>query len=752
MSSLRNLLTVSAFALLTPLLPSHGDLVWFDGSRSVGEPPGKLLSDNGGYWGECVLTGVEYTCSPEPDNPPDRWRDQPERYGRRLLDGRPHGNWWTPIGVSGPLATTFDFRRSCTFAEVDVDTRCNRVALKVETADTAEGPWTTVLERARDDCPDQAFHRLALPQPTTGRYLRLTVDAGGLTYVDEVLIWGDAQVSTETPEIYKSVTAPPIASEISSMSIPGIEKTAFSDAVFWEWQRRLGSLARQRGVWSQVPIWDSITDRPLLPKVEEICREVRLTMARNETECLALALTNTSWEKPWEAEVTLSPFRPEGSVSGEAQAVVGELRVAGAIASRYYGVNIGPLFSADNLLPPGLMRRYLTNGPGIADFPHLTLSRAGSAVLWISVSARDARPGRYVARMTCTGGPSVLLRVEVVDVTLPRPRVWLQTWSGATGQFPFVHEGRDRREVAYKTSLGVTVWNGWPEPGSQAALAHESGRTFFHIWGIGDYGHRLYGGGIDPDRLTAEDAANIAKMIHDHVAKARSLGLSYDDWYVELTDEPGKGNSAAYGALCRLIRQADPRVRIYCNPSFWVGNGCLPDEDVYTSLSPWYNECVDVSSPIYLLLYERPKCMTLFGAPRLVRAFYNVCTQSAKSERAAQVQIYRRMAWEAFSYGWNGWGFYSYYAPRGNPWNDFDAEWYTGEDLPDYQMVYPGPYGPVPTRQSEDVREGWEDYCLLTLLQEQGQETVVKTLLADFAAGGDPAELRARALRAAADR
>lgn len=750
MSVEKSHLLLALGALFLGTLACQADLLWFDGSRSAGGPPGKLLSDNDGYWGDCVLTGVEYTCSPEPDNPPDRWRDQPERYGRRLLDGRPHGNWWTPIGASGPLTITFDFKRQCTFSEVDVDSRSNRVALKVEVAGSTESPWSTVAERSRDDCPDRSFHRLTLPEPAVGRYLRLTVDAGGLTYVDEVLVWGDAEVSTETPESYKPITPAPVASEISAMSIPGVEKTAFSDAVFWEWQRNLGPLARQRGVWSQVPTWDSITDRPLLPKPGDICREVRLTMARNETECVALALTNTSWEKPWETRVGLSPFRAEGDSAGEASGLVGELRVAGAIGSRYYGVNVGPLFSADNLLPPGLMRRYLTNAPGIERFPDLHLSRAGSAVLWVAVSTRDARPGRYLARLTCTGAPSVLVRVEVCDVTLPRPRVWLQTWSGVTGQFPFVRDDRHRREVAYKASLGTTVWNGWPEAGSLAALAHEPGRTFFHIWGIGDYGHRLYGGGIDAAKLTAEDADKIAAMIGGHVAKANSLGLSYDDWYVELTDEPGKGNAAAFGALCRLIRQADPRVRIYCNPSFWVGNGCLPDEDVYESLSPWYNECIDVSSPIYLLLYERPRSMTLFGAPRLVRAFYNVCTQSAKSERAAQVQIYRRMAWEAFGYGWNGWGFYSYYAPRGNPWNDFDAEWYTGEDLPDYQMVYPGPYGPVPTRQSEDVREGWEDYCLLTLLRQQGKEAEVKTLLADFAAGGDPAELRLRALRAAA--
>jgi hypothetical protein len=745
------LLVAALYCLLLPWAPCHADLIWFDGSESEGGPPGKLLSDNEGYWGDSVLTGVEYTCVPEPNNPPDRWRDTPDRYGRRLLDGRPHGNWWTPIGTTGPLAVTFDFKRACAFTEVDLDTRCNRVAVTVETADSAGGPWTAVLERPREDCPDQPFHRLPLARPASGRYLRLTVEAEGVTYLEEVLAWGDAEVSDDTPEAYRPVTPPPLASEIAFTSIPGIEKTTFPDAAFWGWQRQAGPAARQRAVWSEVSTWDSITDKPLLPALADIRREVRLTTARNETECVALALTNTSWERPWETEVALSPFRPAGATAGDTPELVGGVRVAGAIGSRNYGVNLGPLFAADNLLPPGLMRRYLTNGAGIEGFPRLTLSRAGSAVLWVSVTSQGAPPGQYVARLTCSGGPSVLLRVEVLDVTLPRPRVWLQTWSGTTSQFPFTHDDRDRREVAYKASLGATVWSGWPEPGSVPALAREPGRSFFHIWGIGDYGHRLYGGSIDPAKLTAEDEASIAEMIRGHVAKAESLGLSYDDWYVELTDEPGKGNSPAFGALCRLIRQADPKVRIYCNPSFWVGNGVLGDGDVYEALGPWYNDCVDISSPIYLLLRDRPQCMTLFGAERLVRGFYDVCTQSAKSERAAQVEHYRRLAWDAYGYGWNGWGFYSYYAPRGNPWSDFDAEWYTGEDMPDYQMVYPGPHGPVPTRQSEAVREGWEDYCLLTLLRSQGGEAEVQALLADYAAGKAPAELRQRALRAAAE-
>lgn len=740
---------VLCLAVLVVSSAAWADLRWFDGSTSPGDPPGKLLSDNPGYWGDSILTGVDYTYETPPDNPPDIWREDASRFGRRLLDGHPVGNWWTPAGVNGkPLVAVFDFKRPCRFAEVDVNTRCGAVALTIECADDPAGPWRAAFSRPLADCPAREFHRLPLSDRPAGRYLRLSVEAPGISWVDEVLVWGDADVTTALPEAYNPVVPTPIVTGVAFSSIPGIEKTSFADAQYWEWQRTLTPGERgQAAVWSQVPTWDSVTDKPLLPA--RTVREVELALAANETECMALALTNTSCEQPAKLRVRLGEFRDR---QGKPASVEGSLRVAGAIGSRYYGVNIGPLFEADNLLPAGLMQRYLTNGTAIAGFPEITLSPAGSAVLWLSVTSSGARPGVYSATLSAGAGQVLRVRARVLPVTLPRPRVWLQTWSGTTSQFPFVDAGRPEREVTYKQSLGATVWGGFPEPGSDGELARKLGTAQFQVWGIGDYGHKLYCGQIKPDALTVDDEKAITDIVHGHVARAAELGLTFDDWYVELTDEPGRGNSAAFGALAALVRKADPRVRIYCNPSFWEGNGCLPDEPVYESLSPWYRELIDVSCPIYLLLKDRPRCAPLFAHPRSVNASYDVCTQSAKGETSALVERYRRMAWDAFARGCNGWGFYSYYAPRGNPWTDFDAEWITGEDLPDYQMVYPGPRGPIASRQSEATREGWEDYCLLTLLRRQGRDDVLRSLLRDYQAGTRSlTELRDAALRAAAE-
>ena len=738
--------------VLIVFLPAvWGQLQWWDGSIDpANEPPGKLLSENAGYWGDQVLTGVEYTYQTPPDNPADRWRNT-EEFGRRLLDGRVGGNWWVPVGTSGkPLVVTFDFHRQCQFAEVDIAaTRSKQVGITLEYRATEGQQWAMLYHCSAEDCPEKAFHRIKLPGHPVGRYLRVSAQTGGIVYIDEILVWGEAEVSGDKPEVIKPVGPRPGPSDITFCSIPGIERTAFSDAQYWDWRRAISHQTHYRAVWSRVPTWDSITNQPLLPKGNQIIDKTKLVMARNETECVALALTNTA-DQPTGVDLVLSEFRRVADRSA-APGIRATLRVAGAIASRHYGVVVGPLFAADNLLDDGLMRRYLTNGAGIKDFPQVTLSPAGSAVFWLSVTTDGVPPGLYEARLAYRNGAPVIIEVEVVDVTLPDPFVWLNTWSGTTGMFPFKYADRAQREVVYKQSLGVTVWSGFPTPGSPGELARQTGPAIYQIWGLpGDYGHRLYAGQIKPQELTAEDAQIIAEHTRSLVKQAQDLGLSYDDWYLELTDEPGYGNSPAYGALARLVKQADPRVNIYANPCFWVGGGVMEDEKIYEVLSPWYGQYVDVSVPLFLLLRDRPQSYRLFDAPRLVNAFYYVATHHAKSENAPQVQLYRKMAWDAFKRGWNGWGFYSYFAPRGNPWNDFDKDWYTTEDRPDYEMVYPGPRGPIPSRPSEAVREGWEDYRLLTLLQQRGLNKELAAILRACAAGQPLEQLRLRALEAAA--
>lgn len=728
-------------------------IVWFDGSLDQNGPPGKLLTDNEGYWGECVLTGVDYTYETQPDAPADIYKDETDKFGRRLLDGYYSGNYWGPVGLTGkPIVVVFDFKRKCVFTEIDLISRSKQINASVGVSDEGQ-EWMAVGGIRTSDCAESMLQRIKLPSRPSGRYVKLTVDAETVTYLDEVLAWGDADSSDSTPEYLKPVAAPPVVNMVALESIPGKAATACTDSRFFAWRTGLGKLAESAAVWSGLDTWGELTPSSILPEQASIGKPIEIVMARNEGECAAVALTNTSISEPATLRVSLSPFEPVDA-KGSARGITGELRVGGTISSRWYGVNVGPLFSQDNMLGRSLMRKFLTNGAAIVDFPTVTLSPAGSLVFWIKVQTNMAEPGVYQAALSYNEGEPVTVRVRVADVKLPDTRVWLQSWSGTTTMFPFQYADRLEREVDYKTSLGINVWDGFPEKGSASELAGRKCRAIFHIWGIGDYGHKIYNALIKADQITPEIEKEVTGIIQGHVSKARELGLSYDDWYVELTDEPGVANAEVFGAFCRIIRKADAKVRIYCNPGFWVGfenGGVSPDGDVFRALSGWYNECVDISCPLFLHLDNRPESARLFGHERSVNSFYSVCSQSAKSEKREMVEEYRRFAWKAANLGWNGWGFYSYYAPRGNAWNDFDANFLWTEDLPDYQVVYPGPRGPIPSRQAESVREGWEDYRLLALLKERKPE-VFSSTMKDYAQGRPVEELRLAALQALAER
>lgn len=733
--------------------PARADRIWWDGSRDTqNSAPGKLLSDNGGYWGDVVLTGADYSYETPPDNPGEPLI---EGHPRRLLDGIPAGDWNVPVGTANrPIVVVFDFKRVCAFSEIDISTRSQKVALKLETSSEIGGPWQVALDRPLGESPDTMFQRVPLAQKPQGRFLRLTLNAvdvargNYLTYLEEVIAWGDVAAKTGAPEAIKPLGPTPNITGVTIESVPGIAASAFSDREFRSWQTQLGDNAKRPAIWSLLPTWDSLSNAPILPT--KPASKVALSLPRNGSDCAALALTNTSLENPTTAKISLGAFQKlgaNGQVQAGATKVSGEIRVAGAMASREQGVNTVALFGRDDVLGESLMRRYLTNADNIKAFPTLSLSPAGSAVLWLQLKSENADPGRYRATLQF-GDLALPVEVEVLNVSLPTPFTWVQTWSGTTSMFPFVYADRTEREVAFKSSLGMNVWQGLPTPGSPQAAARKYIRTFYQPFVLPyDYVNRGFNNILKPEGITPQDEKLITDNVHALVKQAQDLGLDYNDWAGELWDEPGRGNVATFAALAAIVKRADPRVNIYMNPIFWEGNGVVDDEGVRASLSPWFEKTVDVSVPHDLLL--RPKSLPLFDSPRLVRAFYAVATRSAKNERAANTEFYRRQAWNAFARGWNGWGFYAYFTPRGDPWNDFD----TGE--PDYQMVYPGPRGPIPTRASEAVREGWEDYRLLFLLRERAAtqpavKTELEAILQGYADGQALPELRLRALKAAA--
>jgi len=79
----------------------------------------------------------------------------------------------------------------------------------------------------------------------------------------------------------------------------------------------------------------------------------------------------------------------------------------------------------------------------------------------------------------------------------------------------------------------------------------------------------------------SDDRPTLEARIRSCVAQAQALGLTYDQWFVEISDEPGVGNAAQFGAYAQIIKDTDPNVHIYIDPCTWGSN----DQQTYDALS-----------------------------------------------------------------------------------------------------------------------------------------------------------------------
>lgn len=723
---------VKALGLLAAILivtsAAYADLIWWDGSRETGNtPPGKLLSDNGGYYGDCVMTGVDYAVGPDAQTYKRQTRKpKPVPATGQLLDGNPTSG----VTAKGPIVTVFDFKRNCSFSEINVCTQSRKVGIKIEAAITPD-QWKTIFERQMADSPDAAMHRIKLADNPQGQYVRLTVDAGGETRLDEFIVWGDAEVTKDNPEATDPIFKNPTVQSYCSYSIPGIEKTGIVFAEHRDWLKTIGKFAEVPAVWSQVSTWDSISHNVLLPAANEINKPLGFTMARNETESSALALTSTTFPKEIELDIKLSEFK-NAKTGKAAPSVKGHLRIAGAVPSSIYGVVLGPLFEADNMPGLSVLQRYVTNADSIHGFPKVKLPRMSLAVVWLSVTTDGAEPGIYEATLGYPGGKDVKVRAEVLNVTLPDVLTYVQSYSYDTKQFPFVYDDRIEREVAYRQSIGLNAYYGLPEPGSLQDIARKRGKNvMFQVYALPGKYH-----GADPATFTPEDVKAVEESATNFVKRAKSMGLDYNDYCYELWDEPDPAGCRKMAGVCEIIHRVEPKLQIYCNPTTSDVGG------------DWYAKHIGVSYPYYKACIDSTEGDKQFNAPRLVKGYYKIVTHSSRGERSAYIELYRREAWDALVRGWNGWGFFAYYRPSNDPWNDLDGDSVDGAS--DFSMVYPGPRGPIPTRPAEAVREGWEDFRLMTLLQEKGLKKDFGAIVKDYEKGVPMTELRLRALNAAA--
>ena len=741
---------VTSVALAAIAASATEPIKWTGGDwDDAGAPKGALLSDNPGWWGRSVFTGVTYSYAEghEPTAPRDIRKDGGEEsFGRRLLDGKKHGDWNTTVGKGGktPLIAVFDFKRPCAFSEVDLFISRNlAVHGVVETSDDGTN-WTVACSFSLSS----PMARISL-EGAKARFLRLSIQAEqGIVYLDEVLVWGEGEVSERYPEAVADIPAGDALHFVKPHDGGGIEIAPLAKPTLDECKVKSGKWkvdAAASGGPGAVP---AVADTEVGPPRE-------ILLARNETEVRYFAIANASAHA---ATVSLTP--PD---FGD-PAISAELLIGGVVRmvrpapkekltqkqiidllitdeSKLYEekpqrLDVLPFFRGHALPAPNFARRYLANPAQVTGFPAaVPLAPGEGCVVMLRVTPDSAALGRRRTQLKVQSSklkvesskaantqPSTFnlqLSTTVVDATLPDLPLWIHAYSPFTSQFPFESESRMKTDVARLAALGVSSCYGLPRPRTKQAFLKTlaphticanngwvSGRIFGDTY-RGKWAH-----------FDSTNRAAIAEAAHKVVREAESIGLKPEEYCIFMPDEPGRHNAALVGEMARIVKEAEPALMIYENPCFWE-RGFPPYETIRDCLVPYYNEVIDISCPLRNLV--RPGNLLtkeLWTAKRRVNAQY-----IHPPGRAG-----RSIAWSSFENGLNGFAYYCYYSPRGNPW---DIRTWTSLDY-SYQMVFPLENDVAVTPIYETMREAWEDYRTLEALRRAGKDKLLDELLKSY--------------------
>lgn len=731
--------------LLCLCLPCQSQVKWLNGQ--LGDPPsGFLLTPNPDYYGECIATGVTYTYAPLQTGKADSAEDDAAFRGKRLFDGTVDWRYPRPPGptIAQNASVIFDFKRNCRFTELDVLCEMKPLSFDIDTSSDNK-KWTRAYTGTAT-ISESPLRRM--PFSASGRYVRLTARLEGHVDLTEVWIWGSTRI---TEKEYQKAGLPSIPGLSSSEAIPGMPISAVSAEAYSSWKKELEAAKAEElpAVWSQAPAWNILVPGPVLPDRTKINQPSNITMCRNESEPAAFYLTNTDFSRTRQVDLQLSDFTDaSGKIAPGLQA---QLYVFAIQSGREFGPTPFALISKENKPGADFLRRWCLNGAQIMDFPRVNLPPAGTAILWVKIKSSNPLPGKYRATLSCKQGGEVKLHVQVTDILLPRPRVWVNYWTNEISMSPFRPTDYAAKEAQIRHEMAMNVVDGWPEPGSGAwELQKLDTNTLFKIWGMGQYGYKLWsaghqGTGFGVKDFTVEMREDLKNIVRAQVNTAKNYNLDYGQWFIESGDEPSSHNLELFGEMLKVCKEADPNVMYYLNPCGWLG---LPDKVVedddtmYPTMKDWYNKYVDISVPSFLNLSNQPNTYTLYTAPRPYNAIYDVLGSKTRSNNNYGLINYPRfLAWMAIKHNMNGWAYYSIYQPRGNPWDDMDQP-----DV-DYLTIFPGPQGPVITRGAEASTEAYEDYCLMYLLKQKNPK-IHQDLIEQWTKTGDYEAVRLQAIEA----
>lgn len=337
--------------------------------------------------------------------------------------------------------------------------------------------------------------------------------------------------------------------------------------------------------------------------------------------------------------------------------------------------------------------------------------------LWLNVDTRALTPGDWTGNVRLRSldvAPLELtcaLKVKVWNAVLPAKQVLRNCGWG------YVHSSllKDFPEAALEDQVrhGANVFVGTLPPKAQFdAAGNLVGEVDFsehddYVKRHAPHGIILFCGyygalqGPAPVDSEAYGKAHV-QWLRAWVKHLAELGVGYDGFALYPVDEPGlsEGLVNIYLRMAKLAREADPKILMYTDPVERI------TVDELREMLPY----VDIWCPNRLGLVLTKSSEEKLGVIKnsgnavwMYECFGNVKHQSP-------LAYYRAQAWLAWQHGITGIGFWTYCTSQDNPW-------FLPSVRNEYMLVYPG-NGVVSSKRWEAVRDGVEDYGLLTALQD----------------------------------
>lgn len=188
---------------------------------------------------------------------------------------------------------------------------------------------------------------------------------------------------------------------------------------------------------------------------------------------------------------------------------------------------------------------------------------------------------------------------------------------------------------------------------------------------------------------------------------ARALGLDYKDWAWYPIDEAGKKEIPDLLRAAQFAKSVDPRIQVYYD--FFQGPLDVTLDDL-KRLNPY----IDIWQPHRGIVEEAiPENVARMDFLRSTGKATWMYDTAGAAHALSPSGYYRSQGWLAWQKRITGVGFWTYNATANDQWQAGNQQ--------EYLVIYQGSEI-VPSKRWEAYRDGIEDYWLLLLLRQAGEQ------------------------------